>query len=79
MIFGRIKHIDVEVCTMHEHRVQVQLKAGALIECEEAVKRRKYRHLPLLPFVVSHLGRLGKSAKTTMSLVHRQADDVARS
>jgi hypothetical protein len=76
---NRIKHIDVEVCTMHAHRVQGQHKAGALIEREEAVKRRKYRHLPLLPFVLSHLGRLGSSAQSTIKLVHRQADDVERS
>ena len=76
---NRIKHIDVEVCTMHAHRIVGQHKAGALIEREEATKRHKYRHLPLLPFVLSHLGRLGRGAHGVVKIVHRHANDVERS
>ncbi len=76
---SRIKHIDVEVCTMHAHRCRGIHKAGALIEIEEAVKRRKYRHLPLVPFVVSHLGRFGLSAQTLIKLIHRDPNDALRS
>ena len=43
------------------------------------MKRRKYRHLPLIPFVMSHLGRLGASATGLLKLVYRDADESARS
>ena len=49
---GRVKHIDVEICTSHPRRMSGQYRPGALIEQLEGVKRRKYQHLPLLPFIV---------------------------
>jgi len=46
---GRVKHLDVEVTTMHQGRVQGEHRAGVLIERGEGVKRRKYAHLALIP------------------------------
>ena len=54
-------------------------KAGALIEIEEGVKRRKYRHLPLIPGVVSHLGRLGAGIQGLIKLANRQPIESERS
>ena len=64
---------------MHPHRMQGRHKAGALIEIEEGVKRRKYRHLPLIPFVLSHLGRMGLGAQALIKLIHRDPSMPARS
>ena len=76
---GRIKHLDVEVCTMHPSRVQGEHRAGVLIEREEGVKRRKYAHLPLIPCVCSHVGRLGKGLQSLLRSVHKQPDLAERS
>ena len=76
---GRVKHIDVEICTSHPRRMAGQYRPGALIEQLEGVKRRKYQHLPLLPFVVSHLGRFGASAQGVLKLIFRSSDEQHRS
>jgi hypothetical protein len=76
---GRVKHIDVEICTSHPRRMSGQYRPGALIEQLEGVKRRKYQHLPLIPFVVSHLGRFGASAQGLLKLIFRSTDEQHRS
>ena len=76
---NRVKHADIEVCTMHAHRIRGRHKAGALIEVEEGVKRRKYRHLPLIPCVMSHLGRLGAGIQRLIKLANRQPIESERS
>jgi hypothetical protein len=76
---SRTKHLDVEVCTMHRCRVSGQHKAGALIETEEGVKRRKYNHLHLIPCVLSHVGRVGRGLQSLLKLIYRQADEGQRS
>ena len=76
---GRARHIDVEVCTPYQGRGTQQYRAGALIEQLEAVKRRKYRHLPLIPAVFSHLGRLGAGITGLLKLVYRGQDEQQRS
>jgi len=76
---NRVKHADIEVCTMHAHRMRGRHKAGALIEIEEGVKRRKYRHLPLIPCVTSHLGRLGAGIQRLIKLANRQPIESERS
>jgi hypothetical protein len=38
---GRVKHIDVEICTSHPRRMSGQYRPGALIEQLEGVKRRE--------------------------------------
>ena len=76
---GRVKHIDVEICTSHPRRMSGQYRPGALIEQLEGVKRRKYQHLPLLPFVGSHLGRFGASAQGVLKLIYRSSDEQHRS
>ena len=70
---SRVRHIDVEVCTPYPGRSTQQYRAGALIEQLEAVKCRKYRHLPLIPAVISHLGRLGNG----ISSPHNGAFEVS--
>ena len=53
---------------------------GESIETQlEAVKRRKYRHLPLIPAVFSHLGRLGAGITGLLKLVYRGQDEQQRS
>ena len=76
---GRVKHVDVELCTSHPQRMSGQYRPGVLIEQLEGVKRRKYQHLPLLPFVVSHLGRFGASAQGLFKLIFRSSDEQHRS
>jgi hypothetical protein len=76
---GRVKHVDVEICTSHPRRMSGQYRPGALIEQLEGVKRRKYQHLPLLPFVVSHLGRFGAGAQGLLKLIFRNSDEQHRS
>jgi hypothetical protein len=76
---SRVKHADIEVCTMHTNRMRGRHKAGALIETEEGVKRRKYSHLPLIPCVVSHLGRLGAGFQGLIKLANRQPIESERS
>ena len=76
---SRRVHVDVEVCTMHAARANSSTRAGALIEHLEGVKRRKYNHLRLLPFVVSYLGRFGNSAQTIIKSTCRERDEAARS
>ena len=72
-------HVDVEVCTMHASRANSSARGGALIEHLEGVKRRKYSHLRLLPFVISHLGRFGRSAQTIIKSTCRERDVAVRS
>ena len=57
---SRAVFLDVEVTTRHVHRNTSSMRAGALIEQAEAVKKRKYAHLRLLPCIFSHLGRVGQ-------------------
>ena len=76
---SRVRHIDVEVCTPYQGRSTQQYRPGALIEQLEAVKRRKYRHLPLIPGVFSHLGRLGVGITGLLKLVYRGQDEQQRS
>ncbi len=76
---GRVKHVDVEICTSHPRRMSGQYRPGALIEQLEGVKRRKYQHLPLMPFVVSHLGRFGAGAQGLLKLIFRSSDEQHRS
>ena len=64
---------------MHASRSNSSLRAGALIEHLEGVKRRKYSHLRLLPFVVSHLGMFGNSAQTIIKSTCTDSDAAARS
>ena len=75
---GWVRHIDVEICTPYLNRTP-HYRPGALIEQLEAVKRRKYMHLPLTPFVMSHLGRIGTGATGLLKSVYRDADDSSRS
>ena len=76
---GRVKHLDVEVTTMHPGRAQGGHRAGVLIEREEGVKRRKYAHLPLIPCVCSHAGRLGNGLQSLLRSVLKQSDLAQRS
>ena len=75
-------YIDIEVCTPHARAlpgVGALHKKGALIEIAEGVKRRKYAHLTLVPFLCSHLGRFGKGVQTLMRLICRDVDEDQRS
>ena len=76
---SRRVHVDVEICTMHAARANSSARSGALIEHLEGVKRRKYSHLRLLPFVTSHLGRFGHSAQTIIKSTCTERDVAARS
>ena len=76
---NRRTHVDVEICTMHGARSNSSMRPGALIETQESVKRRKYGHLRLLPFVVSHVGRVGHSAQTLIRSVCRDPEMHIRS
>ena len=76
---SRVRHIDIEVCTPYPGRSTQQYRAGALIEQLEAVKRRKYRHLPMILAVFSHLGRLGIGITGLLKLVYRGQDEQQRS
>ena len=74
--------MDIEVCTPHARpgpSTAAIHRAGTLIETAEGVKRRKYRHLIIIPAVCSHLGRFGKGVQTLLRLVCREPDDAARS
>ena len=55
------------------------MRPGALIETLEGVKQRKCGHLRLLPFVVSHVGRVSHSVQTLIRSVCRNPDMHARS
>ena len=70
--------IDFEVCTPHA-RNGASVRAGTLIETAEGVKRRKYKHLALVPAVCSHLGRFGAGVQTLFRLICRDGDDTQRS
>jgi hypothetical protein len=76
---GRVKHIDVEICTSHPRRMSGQYGPGALIEQLQGVKRRKYQHLLLVPFVASHLCRFGSSAQGLLKRIFCSNDDQHRS
>ena len=70
------------MCTPHARAlpgVGALHKKGALIEIAEGVKRRKYAHLTLVPFLCSHLGRFGKGVQTLMRLICRDVDEDQRS
>ena len=74
--------MDYEVCTPHMRPQASQIappRAGSLIETAEGVKRRRYRHLILIPAVCSHLGRFGNGIQRLFKLICRDADDVKRS
>ena len=71
--------VDIEVCTPHAHGNAAPHRAGALIETAEGVKRRRYRHLILIPAVCSHLGRFGSGVQTLVRLICRDVDPTQRS
>ena len=71
--------VDIEVCTPHARSAGAPHRAGTLIETAEGVKRRKYRHLILIPAVCSHLGRMGKGVQTLLRLICRDCDEKRRS
>ena len=48
-------------------------------ETGESTKRRKYSMVPLLPAVMSHLGRFGTGMQTIIKSVNRQPKDAERS
>ena len=81
---GDMVHIDVEVVTPHamsrggggDGR---QVRAGALVASGEALKRRKYAHLRLMPAVTSHLGRAGEDLISLIRSLHRNTDPEERS
>ena len=56
---SRAIFLDVEVTTRHVHKNTSNLRACALIELADAVKKRKYAHVRLLPSMFSHLGKVG--------------------
>ena len=70
--------VDIEVCTL-QARHAAPHRAGSLIETAEGVKRRKYRHLALIPAVCSHLGRFGSGVQTLFRLICRNVDETQRS
>ena len=76
---SRAVFLDVEVMTRHIHRNTASMRAGALIEQAEAVKRRKYAHLRLLPCVFSHLGRLGQGMQACIKSACQDSDLSVRS
>jgi hypothetical protein len=74
--------VDIEVCTPHAGSPSSSgalPRAGTLIETAEGVKRRKYRHLIIMPAVCSHLGRFGKSVQSVLRLICRETDEAQRS
>ena len=74
--------VDIEICTPHAGYPPgngTLPRAGTLIESAEGVKRRRYRHLIIMPAVCSHLGRFGKGVQTLLRLICRDADDAQRS
>ena len=74
-------YVDYEVCTPHAGPAgnAIPHRAGSLIETAEGVKRRKYRHLILVPAVCSHLGRFGTGVQTLFRMICRDADETQRS
>ena len=75
-------YVDIEVCTPHARSPAgnaAPQRAGSLIETAEGVKRRRYRHLILIPAVCSHLGRFGSGVQTLIRLICRDADEALRS
>ena len=74
-------YVDIEVCTPHAGPTGngTPHRAGSLIETAEGVKRRKYRHLILVPAVCSHLGRFGGGIQKLFRMICRDADDAQRS
>ena len=64
---------------MHEARGNSSARPGALIEHLEGVKRRKYAHLRLQPFVLSYLGRFGTSAQSIIKSTCTNSDMHLRS
>ena len=79
---GETAHVDVMVVTPHvgsRGGDPRQARAGALIAHEEAVKRRKYAQLRLMPAVCSHLGRPGKALMTLFRSLAKDADEKLRS
>ena len=76
------QYIDVEIVTPHPRALPGDAalhKAGSLIETGESTKRRKYSMVPLLPAVMSHLGRFGTGMQTIIKSVNRQPKDAERS
>ena len=76
---SRAVFLDVEVTTRHVHRNTSSMRSGALIEQAEAVKRRKYAHLRLLPCIFSHLGRVGPGMQACIKSSCCDADPEVRS
>ena len=78
-IAGNIDNIIRQWQYIYRERGLDSTGPGALIEQLEGVKRGKYRHLALLPFVVSHLGRFGASAQGVLKVFFRSSDEQQRS
>ena len=71
--------VDIEVCTPHARtgsRSGAVRREGTLIETGEGIKRRKYRHLIIVPAVCSHFGRFGKGVQSLLRLICRETDDT---
>ena len=76
---SRAVHLDVEVTSRHVLRNKASMRAGALIEQAEAVKRQKYAHLRLLPCIFSHLGRVGQGMHACIKSTCLDPDPSVRS
>ena len=72
--------VDFEVVTPHEHISGnvAPSRAGTLIETGESAKRRKYRHLILVPAVCSHLGKFGQGFQSLFRLICRDVAENRR-
>ena len=79
---GETVHIDVAIVSPHAQSVRGdprQLRPGGLVASHEALKKRKYPELRLIPAVSSHLGRPGADLVTWIRSLCRDTDPAQRS
>ena len=79
---GETVHVDVAIVSPHmgtSNGDPRQCRPGAAISTHEALKRRKYPELRLMPAVCSHLGRVGNDLSSLFRSICSQHDLAERS
>ena len=79
---GETVHVDVAIVSPHAQSAGVDprhARPGGLIASHEALKKRKYPELRLIPAVASHFGRAGNDLATLIRSLCRDTDVSQRS